>query len=56
MGFVVKKETKTFVAKKGLRCPDRVIVALSKKVEEVLKDAIKRAEGNGRKTLKEVDL
>ena len=56
MGFIVKKETKGYVAKKGIRCPDRVLVALSGKIEVILKEAIKRAEANGRKTLKEADL
>ncbi len=56
MAFVVKKEVKTFVAKKGLRCPDRVVEALSKEVEAILKKAVKRAEANGRKTLRPADL
>jgi histone H3/H4 len=56
MGLIVKKATKQYCAKKGIRCPDRVLVALSTTVERLLTDASERAKGNGRKTLKPTDL
>lgn len=56
MSLVVKKATKEFCKTKGVRCPDRVLVALSARIESMLTDAAKRASGNNRKTLKESDL
>ena len=56
MSLVVKKACKQYCAKKGMRCPNRVLEALSTKLEEVLTDASARAKGNGRKTLKPIDL
>jgi len=56
LSLVVKKATKEFCKKKGVRCPDRVLSALSSRIEQMLTDAAKRASGNGRKTLKESDL
>ncbi len=54
--YVTKKAIKTYVAKMGLRCPDRTVNGLDKVIEELLKKAVKRAKANGRKTLREEDL
>ena len=56
MSLIVKKATKQYCAKKGMRCPNRVLTAISTKVEQLLTEATARAKGNGRKTLKPTDL
>ena len=54
MGLVVKSEVKKSVS--GLRVSGDLIPALEKKVMEMLKAAAARAKGNGRQTVRPVDL
>ncbi len=55
MALVVKKAAKEIASKKEIRFPDAAVEALDHKVEEMILTAVKRAEGNGRKTIKPVD-
>jgi len=54
--LVVGSKVKEYVKSKGLNSSGDMSEALSKKVEELLAEAVKRAEGNGRKTLRPIDL
>ncbi len=55
-GLITKKSNKEEAKKYEMRFPDDVLEALDKKVAEIIKMAAKRAEANGRKTIKEADL
>ncbi len=55
MGLLVKSEVKRIAKKLGLRFPDNVVKKFEKKVEELIKQAAKRAKGNKRLTLREYD-
>lgn len=54
--LITKKSNKEEAKKYNMRLPDSVLSALDAKVGEVIKMAAKRAEANGRKTIKEYDL
>lgn len=55
MALVVKKAVKELASKKEMRFPDGAVQALDKEVEELVNKAMKRADGNGRKTVKPTD-
>jgi histone H3/H4 len=54
--LITKKANKEEAKKYDMRFPDSCLEALDAKVAEIIKMAAKRAEANGRKTLKEYDL
>ncbi len=54
--LITKKANKEEAKKYDMRLPDSVLEALDAKVAEIIKNAAKRAEANGRKTIKEYDL
>ena len=54
MSLIVRSKVKK--AAKGVRVSGDFYGALDKKVEEVIKDASRRAKGNKRATLRPVDL
>ena len=54
--LVVASKVKDFIKENGGQTASDVVDALSKKVEAILKDAIKRTKENGRVTVKDYDL
>jgi len=54
MALVVKSNVKKFC--RGMRCSKDFYNALDRKVEDILREAIDRARGNKRATLRPVDL
>jgi len=54
MSLIVRSKVKSAV--KGMRFAGDFYGALDKKVEEILKDAAKRAKDNGRATIRPVDI
>jgi hypothetical protein len=54
--FVVASKVKTYVRGKKLMASAGLADALSKRVQELLDQAIKRCEGNVRRTVRPVDL
>ena len=54
MSLIVRSKVKSAI--KGMRFSGDLYSALDKKVEEILKEAAKRAKGNGRATIRPVDL
>ena len=54
--LVVGSKVKAFVKEKGFNSSGDLGDALSKKVEEILTEAVKRTEANGRKTVRPEDL
>jgi histone H3/H4 len=56
MAYMKKTEVREFAKKKDLRVSEEFYNAMDKFVDEVLMRAARRASGNGRKTLKAVDL
>jgi histone H3/H4 len=54
MSLIVRSKVKSAI--KGMRFAGDLYNALDKKVEEILKEAAKRAKGNGRATIRPVDL
>lgn len=52
--MLVKSKVKD--ALKGMRVSEGFYEALDREVSRLVKDAMKRAEGNGRKTLRDYDL
>lgn len=56
MAYVKKTEVRAFAKRKDLRVSGEFYDAMERFLEWVLEKAAKRAAGNGRKTLKAVDL
>lgn len=56
MAMVTKTEIRKVVSQADMRISGDFWDALDMKVKGLLKDAIMRAKGNGRKTLKDYDL
>ena len=56
MAYVKKSEVKNFAGNKDMRVSGEFYDALDSAVEELLKSAARRADANGRKTLKAADL
>ena len=56
MAYVKKTEIREFAKKKDLRVSEEFYGAIDRVIESELAKAAKRASGNGRKTLKAVDL
>ena len=54
MSLIVRSKVKSAV--KGMRFAGDFFKALDKKVDEIIKEAGKRAKGNGRATIRPVDL
>jgi len=54
--YVVSSKIKEIIKKENMNMASNFADALSKKVEEIVKEAIKRSKGNGRKTVREIDL
>ncbi len=54
MSLIVRSKVKSAV--KGMRFAGDFYAALDKKVDEILKDAAKRAKDNGRATIRPVDI
>lgn len=54
--FVVASKVKTYVRGKELMASSELADALSKKVQDLLDHAITRCNGNGRRTVRPVDL
>jgi len=54
MALVVRSNVKKFC--RGMRCSKDFFGALDRKVEDILREAIDRAKGNKRATLRPVDL
>ena len=54
MGLIVRSKVKSTV--KGMRFAGDFYKALDKKVEDILRDAAKRAKDNGRATIRPCDL
>ena len=54
--LVVQSKVKDFVKAKGLQTSGTAIDALSKKVEQLLTEAIERAKSNNRATVKDRDI
>ncbi len=54
--YVVASKIKEIVKKENMNMASDFAEALSGKVEELVKAAVKRAQGNGRKTVRAVDL
>jgi histone H3/H4 len=54
--FVVASKIKEFISGKGYNCAGDLSENLSIKVQDMLKEAIDRAEANGRKTVMSKDL
>lgn len=54
--FVVASKVKTYVRGNKLMASSELADALSKRVQELLDRAIARCEGNGRRTVRPVDL
>ena len=54
MSLIVRSKVKSTV--KGMRLAGDFYGAMDKKVEEILKEAAKRAKDNGRATIRPVDL
>jgi histone H3/H4 len=54
--LVVQSKVKEFIKKKGCQTSATAIDALSKKVEQVLGEAIERAKSNNRATVKDRDI
>ena len=54
--LVVGTKVKDVVKAAGLQSSGELIEAISAKVHEMLGDAVKRASGNGRKTVRAYDL
>ena len=54
--LVVQSKVKEFVKKKGCQTSGTAIDALSKKVEQLLSEAIERAKSNNRSTVKDRDV
>lgn len=53
---VVASKVKELINKKGMMCAGDLIEGLDKMLDEVLAKAAKRAEDNGRKTVRQCDL
>ncbi len=56
MALVVKSAVKSHVAKANMRTGSDFWAEIDKTIERKIKMAIERAKGNGRKTLRGVDL
>lgn len=56
MALVVKSAVKSNIAKSKMRVSGDFWSALDESVDAMLKEAVKRAKDNGRKTLRAVDL
>lgn len=54
--FVVASKVKTYVRSKELMASSELPEALSKRVQDLIDRAISRCEGNGRRTVRPVDL
>ncbi len=54
--YVVASKIKEIVKKENMNMASSFADALSTKVEEIVKEAVKRAQGNGRKTVRDIDL
>ncbi len=54
--YVVASKVKELVKSEGMNTASDFSDALSKKVEELVKAAAARAKGNGRKTVRAIDL
>ena len=54
--FVVASKVKSYVRGKSLMASSELSDALSRKVQALLDDAIERCNGNGRRTVRPVDL
>ncbi len=56
MALVVKSQLKELAKKHGAAMSEEAIEALEKEVEALVEKAVKRAEANGRKTVKARDI
>ena len=56
VSYVITSKVKEFVRAAGYNCGGDLSEALSKKVTFLLKQAVKRAESNGRRTVRAQDL
>jgi histone H3/H4 len=54
--YVVASRIQQFAGKQKMRLSSKAITVVDNRIEELLKDAIKRAKGNGRKTIMPYDL
>ena len=54
--LVVQSKVKDFIKKKGCQTSATAIDALSKKVEQLLGEAVERAKSNNRATVKDRDI
>ncbi len=54
--YVVASKVKELVKKEEMNMSSDFAEALSKKIEELVAAAVKRAKGNGRKTVRAIDL
>ncbi len=54
--FVVASKVKSYVRGKSLMASSELSDALSRKVQALLDDAVERCNGNGRRTVRPVDL
>ncbi|MDO8526689.1 MAG: hypothetical protein Q7T03_03265 [Deltaproteobacteria bacterium] len=54
--LVVQSKIKEYIKKKGCQTSATAIDALSKKVEQLLTDAVERAKSNNRATVKDRDI
>jgi histone H3/H4 len=54
--YVVASRIQQFVGKQKMRLSGKAIAVVDSKIEELLKMAVTRAKGNGRKTIMPYDL
>lgn len=54
--LVVVSKVKDYVKEKGLQTSETAVEALSEAVKELLDKAVKRAQDNGRQTIKDRDI
>jgi histone H3/H4 len=54
--FVVGSKVKALVKESGMNTAGTLIDAVDAKVSELVKDAVKRAQANGRKTVRDCDI
>jgi histone H3/H4 len=54
--LVIASKVKSYISAAGMRCDGDLVVAVSAKVEQLLKDAVERAKTNSRQTVRPGDL
>ncbi len=56
VSFVVQSKLKELVKKSKMKCSSDVVMAMNKMINTTVTKGVERAKGNGRKTLRAVDL